>query len=340
MGFRYSKSIKVLPGVRMNVSKSGIGYSAGVRGARITRSATGRTYRTLSLPGTGLSHVQMIGGGRSQSGSNSRTRTTASPSQPPLPPAPQPGLLAPAAEKALFKAVLSGSPNPDALSKVGREHGDYRVLAAALEGFLRFQIGDYARARELLAWVFAQRQEIAAHPFARKYLAGSTITVEIADGVSVTLPMDTSTAGLAVAELHQSAGDLAVAIATVENVDPPTTIAALSLAELYIEAGRHVDVVDLTNGVTNVDDPTALLCVFRGIGLREQGYHDAARDAFKEALKSRSRGTEIRHRGYIERSLTYLAQNKNAMARKDLERVLAEDANAPGLREALAQLPN
>ena len=30
MGFRYRKSIKIMPGVRMNVSRSGIGYSAGV----------------------------------------------------------------------------------------------------------------------------------------------------------------------------------------------------------------------------------------------------------------------------------------------------------------------
>lgn len=336
MGFRYRKSIKIAPGIRMNVGKSGIGYSAGVRGARISRSSTGRVTRTLSLPGTGISHSQVLGGGRSRS--TSAGGGTPAPAAPTAPP--KPGMLAPAGEKALYKAVVSGTPDPSALQKIGRENADYRVLAAALEGLLQFQSGNNARARELLAWVFAQRQEIAAHGFTRKYLTGVTVTVEVAPAVSVDLPIETSTIALAVAELHQDAGHLDVAIETVERIDPPTTIAALSLAELYVAAGRHSDVVDVTNQLTNVDDATALLCVFRGVALREQGFHDAAREAFKEALKSKSRTAAIRHRAYIERALTYIAQNKNAMARKDLERVLAEDASAPGIAEALAQLPD
>ena len=34
VGFRFRKSFKVAPGVRVNLSKSGIGTSFGVRGAR------------------------------------------------------------------------------------------------------------------------------------------------------------------------------------------------------------------------------------------------------------------------------------------------------------------
>lgn len=335
MGFRYRKSIKLMPGVRMNISNRGIGYSVGLKGARVSRSATGRTYRTLSLPGTGISHTQRLGGssrGNTSTGGRGQSAPTAA-----LPP--RPGIFAAAAEKELYKAVLSGTPDPSMLPRIGRAHPDYRVLAAALEGFLAFQGGQHVRARQLLAWVFAQREEISLHAFARKYLAGASVTVEVAYGVSAALPIGRSTVGLAVAELHQEAGDLEAAIKTVEQIDPPTAIAALSLAELYVDAGRYADVVDITDGLTNADDVTALLCVFRGVGLREQGFQDAAREAFKEALRSRSRSAEVRHRAYIERGLTHLAQNKPAMARKDLERVLAEDSDIPGLREALAQLP-
>ena len=35
-----------------------------------------------------------------------------------------------------------------------------------------------------------------------------------------------------------------------------------------------------------------------------------------------------------------MAQNRFAMARKDLERILAEDSSVPGLREALDRLPS
>lgn len=56
MGFRYRKSIRVGKYFRINASKSGIGYSFGMPGARITHSANGRVTTTVGLPGTGISY--------------------------------------------------------------------------------------------------------------------------------------------------------------------------------------------------------------------------------------------------------------------------------------------
>ena len=56
MGFRYRKSIGAGKYFRINVSKSGIGYSFGVPGVRITHSANGRVTTTVGLPGTGISY--------------------------------------------------------------------------------------------------------------------------------------------------------------------------------------------------------------------------------------------------------------------------------------------
>lgn len=55
MGLRFRKSINIGP-IRLNFSKSGIGYSIGKKGIRLTKTATGRTKATVSLPGTGLSY--------------------------------------------------------------------------------------------------------------------------------------------------------------------------------------------------------------------------------------------------------------------------------------------
>ena len=55
MGIRYRKSIRLGGGFRINLSKSGVGYSWGVPGYRITRTARGTTRRTCSIPGTGIS---------------------------------------------------------------------------------------------------------------------------------------------------------------------------------------------------------------------------------------------------------------------------------------------
>lgn len=57
MGFRFRKSINLGGGARVNLSKSGVGYSFGTKGARITKTANGRTRTTVGIPNTGVSHV-------------------------------------------------------------------------------------------------------------------------------------------------------------------------------------------------------------------------------------------------------------------------------------------
>ena len=61
MGFRFNKSIDVFGLFRINFSKSGIGFSYGVPGYRVTKMANGRTRKTVSIPGTGISHVSESG---------------------------------------------------------------------------------------------------------------------------------------------------------------------------------------------------------------------------------------------------------------------------------------
>ena len=56
MAFRFRKSFSI--GLfRINISKSGIGYSFGFPGYRITKTANSRKRETISIPGTGISFV-------------------------------------------------------------------------------------------------------------------------------------------------------------------------------------------------------------------------------------------------------------------------------------------
>jgi hypothetical protein len=164
MGFRMRKSIQIVPDARLNVSSSGIGYSAGSKGMRVTRHANGRVSHTLSISGTGISHSQTL-----------------------RPAAPSPAPTAQANARPLLGEGPVQGP---------RLHPDDVVLLAAVE-------------------------------------------------------------------LHQDAGDLDTAIWTVEQAHP-TAIAAVSLTELYCDAGRDQDIVDLTNGIANQDDATVLLLALRG----------------------------------------------------------------------------
>ena len=57
MGLRYRKSINLGGGFRVNLSKSGVSYSWGVRGYRVTKTSRGSVRQTVSIPGTGISYV-------------------------------------------------------------------------------------------------------------------------------------------------------------------------------------------------------------------------------------------------------------------------------------------
>jgi hypothetical protein len=70
MGFRFRKSVNLGAGFRVNFSKTGIGYSWGMPGVRLTKTATGRNRATLSLPGTGISYVKESGGKRKAKSKN------------------------------------------------------------------------------------------------------------------------------------------------------------------------------------------------------------------------------------------------------------------------------
>jgi hypothetical protein len=59
MGWRYRKSFRLFPGVRINVSSRGVSTTIGVRGASVNFSNRG-TYLNTGIPGTGISYRQRI----------------------------------------------------------------------------------------------------------------------------------------------------------------------------------------------------------------------------------------------------------------------------------------
>jgi hypothetical protein len=62
MGFRFRRSLRLLPGLRLNVGTGGMSVSAGVPGATMNFSQRGAR-ATFGIPGTGFSWSQSTGGG-------------------------------------------------------------------------------------------------------------------------------------------------------------------------------------------------------------------------------------------------------------------------------------
>jgi tetratricopeptide (TPR) repeat protein len=313
--------------VRVNVSKRGVGASVGGKGGRYSVHSSGR--RTVSA-GSGI--VPGVYYQKSVSGKGSRGGSAAAAQSAPVAPK-KPGLFAPKGEKELYKAVKAQ--DPEAMQRVGEAYPDFQLPAYSVAGFLLVKSAP-EKAESLLAEAFATGDDPAQDKFIANYMT-TFVGLPIAEGVTAELPLNRDAVGLMLAELRQEEGNLEGAIEVVEQLEP-TTYSGVSLAELYAQTERWNDVIELTEGIKNEDDASALLCVFRGQSFRQQGFHDAAHEALKEALRSRSRAAPIRHQALAEHAQNYLAQGKKAMARKDLERILAEDSGYVGVREQLAEL--
>jgi tetratricopeptide (TPR) repeat protein len=195
----------------------------------------------------------------------------------------------------------------------------------------------YPQALQALESIWDLNDKIDADPLFRKYLGLKGFEVGIAEGVVAELNLNRDAIGLFLAETLQSQNRLERAIEVVEDLYPTQTT-ALSLADLYVAAKKWPDVIEISNGIVNVDDATCLILIYRGIAFRESGYIDASKETFKEALKSKKRSMVVRHRGHAERALTYMADGKSALALKEVEKIMAENPNDEGVQLILSAL--
>lgn len=82
MGLRFRKSIKIAPGVKINLNKKSTSVTFGGKGVHYTASSTGKKTASVGIPGTGISYTQTTGQ------SNKQKKTNKGGSQP-MPTAPQ-----------------------------------------------------------------------------------------------------------------------------------------------------------------------------------------------------------------------------------------------------------
>lgn len=75
MGMRFRRSVKIMPGVRINFSKSGMSTTIGPKGASVNIGKKG-AYLNTGIPGTGLYMREKIGGGQAKTRQASSTSTS------------------------------------------------------------------------------------------------------------------------------------------------------------------------------------------------------------------------------------------------------------------------
>jgi tetratricopeptide (TPR) repeat protein len=344
MSLRFRKSMKLLPGVRLNFSKETVGLSFGVPGARYTINSKGRRTFSTGLPGTGLYNVETLSSGtrstRSRAGTSAQDTDTSS-----GPPAP--GFFASKAERAL-NAFLLDIYNADKLAdatyvieKAAALRNQYEDLKYPLEliSFLH-GITDDKWESEAATWgafLWDNRELVFSNKHVNKYFKGIKPQVSIAIGISTQMHYSKQTLGFIYSEVLQGQKKFEEAVAVLLQMSPDQMV-AVSLADIELSNKDFDGAIETTEDVEVFDDATAMLMILRGVAFREKGLHEAAVECFKRALKFKDAPEALEHRALFERGVTYALMGKRAMGIKDLEKILVDNPGYPEVEKKLSEL--
>ncbi len=331
MSLRFQRRISLLPGLRLNISKSSLGLSFGIPGARVSVNTRGEVYTSAGIPGTGLYSIERI---------NLKKRKSSRKKQEPgdlVEPIPPPTIFAPRKKRALYRALKDGS--VEALTKVANDHPEIRLIAEA-HALPRRMMGtsnDLSMLLSLAEELWQKRKEFSEEPMFYEYVKGTEMTLTLAPGVQISLQHGVIPVGLIYVELLQLNNDYEKALEVAESL-PPNQATALAVCESEVRLSKWEGVLETTEEIENIDDATALLLIYRAIALRELGHLDAAVESLRRARASKKRHEDVLNKALFERALTYEKIGKKAQAKKDLEKIIATDSDFPGVHEVLARI--
>ncbi|MDJ0662995.1 MAG: hypothetical protein QNJ75_00450 [Acidimicrobiia bacterium] len=232
----------------------------------------------------------------------------------------KPGFMAAKAEKALHAAVSSS--DPDTILTTGAGDPKHGAVASAVAGLLLLET-DLDRGSEQLELAIAAADDLGEDQFLRKYMPEAGLSVVIAAGLMVRLPLQRNSLVLLLAELYQARGLTEQALQLLAAAEQTTHI-RLSRTELLYEAGRFEDVLGVTHGVHNDDDFTALMLAYRGRALGELGRHDEAISAFARVLEYPNRAESVKAIALVGRGMINQARGEFTLAENDFTQALIE----------------
>lgn len=342
MPFRFNKRISLGKLIRLNISKSGIGVSAGVPGMRITTGPRG-SHVTVGIPGTGISFSKKIGdkkvGEFNQLMGGDRNSKGRSPARPPAPVLPLPGLLAPETEKRFVRALTAFFDNHPAdalaeLTALAPDEAGAAVLASSL------LLNDPNRRAMAIQWLEAivQKDDCFPTPMVEKYLSGHAMQIDISPTVTAAVPFDSLGVTLLLAELYQANGQVEDAITLLNELDQIADEPALtlSLCELFAQHGAWDEVIERARLVAVEDDVTLETAIWYARALLEKKLPDAAIEVLSAAVKKKKdRSEALLTDALYWRAVGYEASGKKSAASKDLQKIYAQ---SPAYRDVAKRL--
>ncbi len=334
MGFRFFRRMKILPGLTLNLSKSGPSLSFGPRGAKVTVGRRG-VRRTVGIPGTGLFYTTTSGGSRrSQRGSGKGAAQATGES------VARPNerltlgffrrLVTPKREEHFVDGMRALVRGKESAAMRHFEQANNLADASFMAGMLALKRGKFDAAEGHLKLAASRRSALGK--FFAKYGVEAAATLTITDEVSADINADISGVLLALAEVHQQQHrwrDAANCLRQLRRRNPDAMLVTLSLAELLVEdvgdKPACKQVVALTANVKNESDVHAATLLYKAKALSALGLHTAARDVLTFALhRKRGRSADLLRTLRYERGLVYESLGHRRRARADFEKIYAE----------------
>jgi tetratricopeptide (TPR) repeat protein len=333
-GLRFHKEVRLLPGVRLNISKSGFSLSLGPKGAHVTAGPRG-TYFNFDLPGSGFYYRKKLDAKDDRDGENKpEDAPTAVGFLQRLTTAPQ--------ELELVDALRALHEGKEDECYAHAQQATHLADGAFLAGFLAFKREEYAEAAAHFKRALEQKDKLGQAY--NKYEVNMGVELPITEEVNAYILPNHNGVLLALAEAYQRQGQPEIALETLLQLhqnDPDDIIVRLSLAELldqrYPDAEQEQrQIIELAEDVHNESPIHAALMFYRARALRKLGLLEGARDTLNKALRRKKDYPNDLLLGlHYERGLTYEANGQDKEARKEFQKVYAE---APSYEEVAAKL--
>jgi len=341
MSFRFWRRVKILPGVTLNLSKSGGSLSFGPRGAKVTIGPRGRR-TTVGIPGTGLFYTKTYGNGKSRGIKKDSSPSSESAIRPEerLSLGFFKRLVTPKDEEALVDGCREWTLGNDDKALAKLKDAAHLADGAFLAGFLALKKNKLNEAERFFLLALDKNKRLGA--YFSKYGVAVTMTLPVTGEYSAHIVPDIKGTLLAITEVYQRLGrreDAADSLKRLKKFMPEDVIVRLSLAELTMERGdkkAFKEVVKLTEGIENASPAHTTLLLYKARALKGLGLLDAARDALTLSLrKKKDRSEDLLRAIRYERALVYEALGQKTRARKDLEKIYAD---APDYEDAAQRL--
>jgi len=322
MGWRLRRSFKLLPGLKLNVSKSGLGLSAGVKGLHVGVGPRG-TYTSMGIPGTGIYRIDYAGkrstkSSRAKSDMSDGTRAllTILGPKPYTPWKSRPKgigwpvfflclalIMALTGRDALFAAVIIAIP---CIYLIVVRKDSPKPWKDLQHGKQLLQQSLYAEAADVLDSVI------------RSFYADKS-TPAHDSGVEEAVYY----AGVAYAGI----GSYEKAVNYLERVNPTATLGSrLVYAQVLIGVGRVDDAIKVLQELSGDDAENTVAITLLGKAFAEKGDHQTAIEVFKRGhLRQQQMDDAMANLRYAyARSLEAIGQTKQAVT--EFKKILAYDA--------------